>query len=130
MEGLKALLMWYMAATFGMIMAQFEYHDKDTFDQIENLFSLVTPRNCFIKPKEDLYFPEDTVSHLPDIQQVNINPVFPNRTALHHLHNMAHSRAFFWSYILQSRFKRPAGDTVFPSILSLALTVHDQCVCI
>nr|XP_053642141.1 uncharacterized protein LOC128695490 isoform X1 [Cherax quadricarinatus]XP_053642143.1 uncharacterized protein LOC128695490 isoform X1 [Cherax quadricarinatus] len=56
----------------------------------------------------DLYLPPETVSHQPDIRQVNINPIFPNRTALFHLHNMAHSRAFFFSYILQSRFKRPA----------------------
>ena len=45
----------------------------------------------------------DTVSHLPDIKEININPVFPNRTALLHLHNMALNRAFFFSYILQSR---------------------------
>ena len=43
---------------------------------------------------------EDTVSHLPDIKEININPVFPNRTALLHLHNMALNRAFFFSYIL------------------------------
>ena len=54
-----------------------------------------------------LYLPKDTVSHLPDIKDVNINPVFPNRTGLLHVHNMAHARAFCYSYILQSRFKRP-----------------------
>ena len=59
----------------------------------------------------NLFLPKDTVSHLPDIQDVNINPVFPNRTGLLHIHNMAHARAFFYSYILQSRFKRPPpGD--------------------
>ena len=50
-----------------------------------------------------LQMPEDVVSHKPDIKEININPVFPNRTALLHLHNMALSRAFFFSYILQSR---------------------------
>lgn len=46
------------------------------------------------------------------IKEININPVFPNRTALFYLHNMALSRSFFWSYILQSRFIRPAiNDT-------------------
>jgi hypothetical protein len=36
--------------------------------------------------------PRDAVSHIPDIKEININPVFPNRTALLHLHNMALSR--------------------------------------
>ena len=40
----------------------------------------------------DLYMPRDSVSHIPDIKEININPVFPNRTALLHLHNMALSR--------------------------------------
>ena len=34
----------------------------------------------------------DTVSHVPNIRELNINPVFPNRTAMLHLHNMALSR--------------------------------------
>lgn len=56
-----------------------------------------------------------------------INPVFPNRTALLHLHNMALSRAFFWSYILQSRFIRPAiNDTYDPGMMYYFLsTVAD-----
>ena len=57
----------------------------------------------------ELFLPNETVSHLPDIKEVNINPVFPNRTALLHIHNMAHSRAFFYSYVLQTRFKRPSS---------------------
>ncbi|XP_063595755.1 uncharacterized protein LOC134772643 [Penaeus indicus] len=109
MQGVKRLGVLYLAAAVGVIVAQFDYHkDSDTFDQIESLIREVTPENCFIMPKMKLYLPEDSVSHLPEIKEVNINPIFPNRTALHHLHNMAHSRAFFFSYILQSRFKRPA----------------------
>jgi len=87
--------------------AQFSYNEHDNFEQIELLFRRVTPDNCHIKPRSALYLPADTVSHLPDIQEVNINPVFPNRTGLLHLHNMAHARAFFFSYALQTRFKRP-----------------------
>lgn len=58
---------------------------------------------------------------------LQINPVFPNRTALLHLHNMALSRAFFWSYILQSRFIRPAiNDTYDPGMMYYFLsTVAD-----
>jgi len=75
----------------------------------------------------DLKMSEDTVSHLPDIKEININPVFPNRTALLHLHNMALSRAFFYSYILQSRFNRPAiNDTYDPGMMYYFLsTVAD-----
>ncbi|XP_066939738.1 uncharacterized protein [Macrobrachium rosenbergii] len=107
MQGLKHLALMYLAATIGCIVGQFEYLDEDDYDVVDKKMKKVTPDNCYIKPKMDLYLPEDSISHLPDIKQVNINPIFPNRTALYHLHNMAHSRAFFYSYILQSRFKRP-----------------------
>ncbi|KAK3876401.1 hypothetical protein Pcinc_018813 [Petrolisthes cinctipes] len=108
LKGLGRLGVWYLAATLGVIVAQFEYHEIDAFDQIDSLFKLVNLDNCFIKPSRDLFLPTETVSHLPDIRQLNIDPIFPNRTNILHLHNMAHSRAFFFSYILQSRFKRPA----------------------
>lgn len=78
----------------------------------------VTEDNCAIKHVGDLKMPEDTVSHLPDIKEININPVFPNRTALLHLHDMALNRAFFFSYILQSRFNRPVvNDTYDPGMM-------------
>ena len=43
-------MLWYMAAALGVIVAQFEYHETDTFDQIDHLFRSVTPDNCYIKP--------------------------------------------------------------------------------
>lgn len=107
MQGMKRLALWYLAATLGCIVAQFEYFEQDAFDKIDAQMKLVNSENCHIKPKMALFLSEDSISHVPDIKQVNINPVFPNRTALLHLHNMAHSRAFFYSYILQSRFIRP-----------------------
>ena len=78
---------------------------RDTFDEVVTKMMAVNEENCVIKHTGDLKLPEDTVSHLPDIKEININPVFPNRTALLHLHNMALSRAFFTSYILQSRYE-------------------------
>ena len=78
---------------------------RDTFDEVVTKMMAVNEENCAIKHTGDLKLPEDTVSHLPDIKEININPVFPNRTALLHLHNMALSRAFFTSYILQSRYE-------------------------
>ncbi len=77
--------------------------DRDDFDDINDKFRSVNEDNCAFLHVGDLKLPEDVVSHLPDIKEININPVFPNRTALLHIHNMALSRSFFFSYILQSR---------------------------
>ena len=94
------------------------WDERDAFDEILQKFYEVNEDNCAIKHVGDLKMPEDTVSHLPDIKEININPVFPNRTALLHLHNMALSRAFFFSYILQSRFNRPViNDTYDPGMM-------------
>ena len=100
---------------------------RDSFDNILAKLARVNSDNCAIMHVGDLKLPEDAVSHLPDIKEVNINPVFPNRTALLHLHNMALSRAFFFSYILQSRFNRPAiNDTYDPGMMYYFLsTVAD-----
>lgn len=92
---------------------------RDPFDEIQSKINSVNEDNCAIKHVGDLKLPADSVSHLPDIKEININPVFPNRTALLHLHNMALSRSFFFSYILQSRSGRMFGSkkiTIFLSI--------------
>lgn len=100
------------------VVGQFEWQPRDAFDEIKKKMDLVNKDNCEIQHFGDLFLPDDTVSHIPDIKEININPVFPNRTALLHLHNMALSRSFFWSYILQSRFIRPAiNDTYDPGMM-------------
>ena len=91
-----------------MVTGQFEWQHRDELDALKFQMDSVTAENCPIKSVNELHMPEDAVSHLPEIKDININPVFPNRTALLHLHNMALNRAFFWSYILQARFIRPA----------------------
>ena len=85
--------------------AKFEkmWEGRDAFDEVMAKFTAVDADTCSIAHVGDLKMPEDTVSHIPDIKEINLNPVFPNRTALLHLHNMALNRAFFFSYILQSR---------------------------
>ena len=80
------------------------WEGRDAFDEIMTRFTSVSADTCSIMHVGDLKMPEDTVSHVPDIKEININPVFPNRTSLLHLHNMALNRAFFFSYILQSRY--------------------------
>ncbi|XP_014468491.1 PREDICTED: uncharacterized protein LOC106741225 [Dinoponera quadriceps] len=110
-----------------VVLGQYEWQARDAFDEIRLKMDKINEDNCMIHQPEELFLSEDTVSHLPDIKDVNINPVFPNRTALLHLHNVALSRAFFWSYILQSRFIRPAiNDTYDPGMMYYFLsTVAD-----
>lgn len=116
-----------ISVVFGIVNAQFEWETKDAFDEIRLKLNRVNDENCPIKHLDDLYLPDDSVSHLPDIKDINVNPVFPNRTALVHLHNLALSRSFFFSYILQARFIRPAiNDTYDPGMMYYFLsTVAD-----
>lgn len=128
MSYIKPVLYWL---TFCLLLwgvaSQFEWQARDPFDEVRVRLDKVNADNCEIMHLEDLYLPEDSVSHQPDIKEININPIFPNRTALLHLHNLAMSRAFFWSYILQSRFIRPAiNDTYDPGMMYYFLsTVAD-----
>lgn len=108
-------------------LCQYEWQPKDAFDEIRKKYDKVNRDNCEVQNLYDLFMPEDAVSHLPDLKDLNINPVFPNRTALVHLQNVALSRAFFYSYILQARFIRPAiNDTYDPGMMYYFLsTVAD-----
>ena len=115
-----ALLAFHALIISGQFDEAFDkvWEGRDAFDEIFTKYKAVDGDNCAIMHVSDLKMSEDTVSHLPDIKEININPVFPNRTALLHLHNMALSRAFFFSYILQSRFNRPAlNDTNDPGMM-------------
>lgn len=109
------------------VEGQYEWQAKDAFDEIRIKLDKVNGGNCRIQHVENLVLPDDSVSHLPDIKDINVNPVFPNRTALVHLHNLALSRSFFFSYILQARFIRPAiNDTYDPGMMYYFLsTVAD-----
>lgn len=109
------------------VFCQYEWQARDSFDEIRLANDKVTPDNCPIQHMDNLFLPHASVSHLPDIKEVNVNPVFPNRTALLHLHNMALTRSFFFSYILQARFIRPAiNDTYDPGMMYYYLsTVAD-----
>jgi len=122
-------MLWFV---FGHIQAQqtqnfFQKDFLDDFDLISEKMQSVNAENCGIKHVGDLHMNADTVSHVPNIRELNINPVFPNRTAMLHLHNMALSRAFFFSFSLQSRFNRPGeNDTYDPGMMYYYLsTVAD-----
>lgn len=91
---------------------------RDAIDEIKHRMEKITADTCSVVPAYDLHLPAEVVSHLPDIKEININPIFPNRTALLHLHNLALTRSFFWSYILQSRnYKPPINDTYDPGMM-------------
>lgn len=104
------LVILYLSCLVSIIYAQYGssfepvFEGRDAFEEVAEKLARVNEDNCAIMHVGDLKLPEDTVSHKPDIKEININPVFPNRTALLHLHNMALSRAFFFSYMLQSRW--------------------------
>lgn len=112
------LLVVSLCALLWGVAGQYEWQIRDAVDEIRGKMDRVNFDNCYITHLDDLFLPDDSVSHHPDVKEVNINPVFPNRTAMLHLHNMAMTRAFFWSYILQSRFIRPAiNDTYDPGMM-------------
>jgi len=83
------------------VQCQFEWQKYDNFDKIREKLDKVNADNCRIVDVNDLFLDLDTVSHIPDIKYFGIDPIFPNRTNLLHVHNLAISRAFFYSYILQ-----------------------------
>ncbi|XP_023346183.1 uncharacterized protein LOC111715147 [Eurytemora carolleeae] len=125
---LSALLLFVSARIEADDRESFFLRDYvDPFEEVRMKMESVTEENCGIKHVGDLYLHKDTVSHIPDIKEININPVFPNRTALLHLHNMALSRAFFFSFALQTRFNRPGvNDTHDPGLMYYYLsTVAD-----
>ncbi|XP_076373714.1 uncharacterized protein LOC143258513 [Tachypleus tridentatus] len=84
-----------------MIVSQFNWQTRDSFDTIHNKLDKVTSENCKVVDVNDLFLPSDTVTHVPDIKTLGIDPIFPNRSNLLHIHNMAVTRAFYYSYILQ-----------------------------
>lgn len=80
---------------------QFQWQNKDVFDEVKLKMDKITASNCHIKHRNELFLDMSVISHLPDIKDININPVMPNRTALLQVHNLALNRAFFYSFILQ-----------------------------
>ncbi|CAG4964375.1 unnamed protein product [Colias eurytheme] len=114
----STILLISLCALLWGVAGQYEWQIRDSFDEVRGKMDKVKPDNCYITHLDDLFLPDDSVSHHPDVKEININPVFPNRTAMLHLHNMVMNRAFFWSYILQSRFIRPAiNDTYDPGMM-------------
>ena len=85
----------YMPTLFVGVGAQFTWQKSDPFDRIQQTLDSVNGDNCKVIDVNRLFLPTGSVSHVPDIQWIGINPVFSNRTNLLQIHNMAMSRAFF-----------------------------------
>lgn len=75
--------------------AQFSWQKLDTLDKVQQQIDSVSKENCKVVDVNKLFLQSGAVSHVPDLQWIGINPVFPNRTNLLQVHNMALSRAFF-----------------------------------
>ncbi|CAG2178002.1 unnamed protein product, partial [Oppiella nova] len=83
------------------IEGQFNWQTRDSFDEIRKQLDKVVEDNCKVMDINELFLPQSSVTHIPDLKWLGIDPIFPNRTNLLHIHNMALSRAFYLSYILQ-----------------------------
>ncbi|RWS29076.1 uncharacterized protein B4U80_10938 [Leptotrombidium deliense] len=100
MDGRMSRL-FIFSAIFIAINGQFEWQTRDAFDVIRQKLDAINSDNCQVVDKNDLFLPMDTVTHIPDLSWLGVDPVFPNRSSLLQIHNLALSRAFYFSYILQ-----------------------------
>ena len=79
----------------------YDWQTQDSYDEIRQRYDAVTFDNCNSKPTDELHLPKDTVAQPIRFNQLLTQIIFPNRTAMMHVHNMALNRAFFFSYIFQ-----------------------------
>ncbi|XP_014676638.1 PREDICTED: uncharacterized protein LOC106816525, partial [Priapulus caudatus] len=77
--------------------SQFRWQVWDRYDEIQSRIDLVTMQNCRTRQAEDLFLPMSTVPAIPHI--TDVDPKYPNRTNLYHVHNTALNRGFFYSFI-------------------------------
>ncbi|KPM03396.1 hypothetical protein QR98_0018270 [Sarcoptes scabiei] len=94
------------------VNGQYDWQKSDTFDEIRLKLDSVTSDSCKVLDVNRLFLPHSTVTHVPNLQWLGIDPIFPNRTNLLHVHNLALSRAFFLSFILQK-----ANDNDEPGLM-------------
>ena len=78
------------------VFGQFQWQVRDQFDEIIKKIERIDAENCKIVDRNHLFLPRSTVTHIPELKSLGIDPVFPNRTNLLHIHNMALSRAFYY----------------------------------
>jgi len=91
--GLAALIM-----VSGGERSSYDWMPYDAFDDIDDRYRAVTPQNCRSKPVSELRLPRGSVGQLPQFNRLLSYIIYPNRTKLLHVHNMALNRAFFFRY--------------------------------
>ena len=91
--GLATLL-----AVSGGERSVYDWMPYDKFDEIDDRYRAVTAQNCKSKPASELRLPYGSVGQLPQFNRLLSYIIYPNRTKLLHVHNMALNRAFFFRY--------------------------------
>lgn len=100
-----------------IVVSQLQWQERDNLDEIVARTERVNGDNCGVLDRNQLFLPMSTVSHIPDIKQFGIDPIYANRTNLLQIHNVALNRAFFYSYILQK-----ASDEAEPGFMYIMLS--------
>jgi hypothetical protein len=94
LNSILVLIVLFVKLCFG----QFHWQTRDSFDEIRKQIDSVIADNCKVVDINELFLPHSSVTHIPDLKWLGIDPIFPNRTNLLHIHNMALSRAFYLRY--------------------------------
>ena len=79
----------------------YDWATYDTFDEITDKMDSVTAANCQSKPKKELHLTDQVLAQMPRFNKLLSSIIYPNRTNLLHVHNMALNRAFYFSYAFQ-----------------------------
>jgi len=99
----KAVLLFLglaaLVAISGGERSSYDWMPYDAFDEIDDRYRAITPQNCKSKPASELRLPYGSVGQLPQFNRLLSYIVYPNRTKLLHVHNMALNRAFFFRYL-------------------------------
>jgi len=98
----KAILFFVALATLVVVTggerSVYDWMPYDNFDKVDDMYRAVTEQNCKSKPASALHLPYGSVGQLPKFNRLLSYIVYPNRTKLLHVHNMALNRAFFFRY--------------------------------
>lgn len=80
----------------------YSWMKPDKFDETMETMIKINPNNCHNKDKIQLMLPYDSLSQLPQYNTLPTTEIFPNRTAILHLHQATLSRGYFYSFVLQN----------------------------
>ncbi|PAA54605.1 hypothetical protein BOX15_Mlig022400g1, partial [Macrostomum lignano] len=112
---------------YSIAIGPYDWMHRDNFDLIMEKMISVDEKNCKEMSIDSLRLPVNTLGQVPKFNVLPQIVVFPNRTKLIHLHNMALNRGYFFSYILQrlneSEFDFPLLPGFMYYYLSSAATV-------